>query len=86
MIEEYLEEYPVSYICPRITIKKYRCDGLPCVRGTDITVKSIAILASEGATQEEVLKKHPNLCMEDLKNVYLFYKGPFNLFSHLGLN
>jgi uncharacterized protein (DUF433 family) len=54
MIEEYLSEYPVSYLCPRVTIQKNRCLGLPCVRGTEITTKSIAILAHNGANQEQV--------------------------------
>ena len=51
MIDYYLEEYPVSYKCPRITIKKDRCDGLPCVRGTEIPAKNIATLAHNGMTQ-----------------------------------
>lgn len=86
MIEEFSQEYPVSYICPRVTIKKGRCDGLPCVRGTEITTKSIAILAHNGATQEEVLDQHPELEMDDLKDVYVYYQGPYKMFTHLELD
>jgi uncharacterized protein (DUF433 family) len=86
MIENYLEEYPVSYLCPRVTIKKGRCDGLPCVRETEITTKSIAILAHNGTTQEDVLKKYPELTMDDLKDVYLYYQGPYQMFYHLELD
>lgn len=86
MTEEYLEEYPVSYLCPRVTIQKYRCGGLPCVRGTEITAKSIATLAHNGVTQEEVLKKYPELTMEDLRDVYLYYKGPYKMFYRLELD
>lgn len=77
------EEYPVSYLCPRITIQKGRCDGLPCVRGTNITTKSIAILAHNGATQDDVLQKYSQLTMEDLEHVYLYYRGPYSMFAHL---
>lgn len=83
MIEEYLEEYPVSYLCPRVTIKKGRCDGFPCVRGTEITVKSIAMMASNGATQDDVLDTYPELTIEDLRDVFLYYQKPYQLFEHL---
>lgn len=86
MIEEYTEEYPVSYKCPRVTIKKGRCDGLPCVRGTEITAKSIAILAHNGMSQEQVLEKHSELTMEDLRDVYIYYQGPAYMFRHLELD
>lgn len=83
MIEEYLEEYPVSYKCPRITIKKERCDGRPCIRGTEITARSIAALANVGITQQEIIKEFPQLTMEDLYDVYLYYHGPWTMFMHL---
>jgi len=86
MIDHYLEEYPVSYLCPRVTIKKDRCDGLPCVRGTEIPVKNIATLAHNGMTQNEVLEQYPELTMEDLKDVYLYYQGPFRLFLNLDID
>jgi uncharacterized protein (DUF433 family) len=86
MIEEYLEEYPVSYKCPRVTIKKGRCDGLPCVRGTDITTKSIAILAHNGLNQDEVLNMFPQLTIEDLRDVYIYYQGPSFQFLSLELD
>jgi uncharacterized protein (DUF433 family) len=82
MIEEYLEEYPVSYLCPRITIKKGRCDGLPCVRGTDVAAKAIAILAEQGLTQDEVFVIYPTLTVEDLIDVHSYYQGPIKMFSH----
>jgi uncharacterized protein (DUF433 family) len=83
MIEEYTEEYPVSYLCPRITIKKYRNQGLPCIRGTEIPAKTIAILAHNGLSQKDVLEKYPELTMEDLKDVYVYYTGPFIMFKNL---
>jgi uncharacterized protein (DUF433 family) len=86
MIEEYLSEYPVSYLCPRVTIQKNRCLGLPCVRGTEITTKSIAILAHNGANQEQVLEKYPELTMEDLRDVYIYYSGPASMFQALELD
>lgn len=86
MIEEFTEEYPVSYICPRVTIKRGRCDGLPCVRGTEVTAKSIAILAHNGAVQDDVLKKYSELTMDDLKDIYLYYQGPYKMFQHLELD
>lgn len=82
MIEEYLDEYPVSYLCPRITIKKGRWDSLPCVRGTEIPAKVIAILSNEGLTEEEIFKMYPELNMDDLSDVFLYYKGPIKMFSH----
>lgn len=78
-----IEEYPVSYICPRITIQKNRCNGLPCIRGTEITTKSIAKLAHNGMNQEEVLELYPELEEEDLRDVYIYYQGPFRMFCHL---
>lgn len=86
MTEEYLEEYPVSYICPRVTIKKGRCDGLPCVRGTEITAKSIATLAHNGLTQDDVLIKYPELELDDLRDVYLYYQTTFKMFYHLEID
>jgi uncharacterized protein (DUF433 family) len=86
VIDEYLEEYPVSYKCPRITIKKGRCGGLPCVRETEITAKSIAILAHNGVTQQKVIQKYPELTMEDLLDVYIYYQGPAYMFSQLELD
>lgn len=80
MIEEYLEEYPVSYKCPRVTIQKNRCASLPCVRGTEITTKSIATMAHNGMTQDQVLEKYPELTMEDLKDVYTYYQGTHLMF------
>lgn len=82
MIEKYLEEYPVSYLCPRITIKRDRCDGLPCVRGTDITAISLAILANDDISPEEIIQIHPTLTMEDLIDVYVYYQGTIRMFSH----
>jgi uncharacterized protein (DUF433 family) len=83
---EYTEEYPVSYHCPRVTIKKDRCGGLPCVRGTEIPAKHIAILAHNGVTQDEVLTKYQELSIDDLRDVYIYYQGPWRLFSHLELD
>ena len=83
MIAEYLEEYPVSYQCPRITIKKGKCDGRPCIRGTEITARSIAALANAGISQQEILEQFPQLTMEDLYDVYLYYHGPWAMFTHL---
>jgi uncharacterized protein (DUF433 family) len=83
MIEEYLEEYPVSYECPRVTVQKGRCDGRPCIRGTEITTRAIASLANAGITQQEILKSFPQLTMEDLLDVYIYYHGPWVLFKHL---
>jgi uncharacterized protein (DUF433 family) len=83
MIEEYLDEYPVSYKCPRITIKKGRCEGKPCIRGTEITVKSISSLANVGINQNEILEGFPQLTMEDLYDVYVYYHGPWIMFRNL---
>lgn len=85
MIEEYLEEYPVSYQCPRVTIKKGRCDNLPCVRGTEISAKTIATLAHNGMSQDDVLKLYPELTLDDLRDVYLYYQGPSFMFLSLEL-
>lgn len=83
MIEEYLEEYPVSYQCPRITIKKGRRNGRPCIKGTEITARSIAALANAGITQQEILAEFLDLTIEDLYDVYLYYHGPWTMFMHL---
>lgn len=83
MTEDYLEEYSVSYECPRITIKKDRCEGRPCIRGTKIPARVIASLANAGITQQEILKSHPELTMEDLLDVYIYYHGPWLGFKHL---
>lgn len=80
---EFLEEYPVSYLCPRVTIKRDRCGGKPCIRGTEITVKKIANLANSGVSQQEVIKKYPELTMEDLRDVYIYYHGPHLMFQNL---
>jgi uncharacterized protein (DUF433 family) len=83
MIDEYLEEYPVSYKCPRITIQKGRSDGRPCIRGTEITTRTIASLANAGITQQEILESFPQLTMEDLLDVYIYYHGPWTMFRDL---
>lgn len=80
---EFTEEYPVSYLCPRITIQRDRRDGKPCIRGTEITAKEIANLANFGLSQLDVLKKYPNLTMEDLTDVYIYYHGPHLMFQNL---
>lgn len=80
---EFTKEYPVSYLCPRITIQKNRCGGKPCIRGTEVLVKTIANLANSGLSQKDVLKKYPNLTMEDLSDVYIYYHGPHLMFQNL---
>ena len=44
------------------------------------------ILAHNGVTQEQVIQKYPELTMEDLLDVYIYYQGPASLFRNLELD
>lgn len=45
--------------------------GKPTVRGTRITVELILKKLAQGATQHDILKMYPQLCMEDVNAAIL---------------
>lgn len=51
----------------RITIDPERMGGVPCIRNLRIPVATIIGMLAEGMTEEEILKKYPDLEPEDIK-------------------
>ena len=57
---------------PRITIETDKRDGLPCIRGTRITVNDVLGWLAHGMTEVGILAEHPGLEKEDFAAVYAF--------------
>lgn len=58
--------YPCRMAFDRITSNPARMRGLPCIRGTRITVSAILGQLAAGRTVDEVLEDYPQLEREDV--------------------
>lgn len=50
----------------RITVDPARMQGLPCIRGTRITVSAILGQLAAGQTIDDILADYPQLAREDI--------------------
>lgn len=58
--------YPVLMSFERISIDPDRMQGLPCIRGTRVTVSAILGQLAAGRSVDEVLEDYPQLEREDV--------------------
>ncbi len=52
---------------PRITVHPQQMGGIPCIRGLRIPVATVVGMVSEGMTEAEILRAHPDLEPEDIR-------------------
>jgi uncharacterized protein (DUF433 family) len=51
----------------RITIDANQLGGTPCIRGLRIPVATVVGMIGEGIPESEILKAHPDLELEDIR-------------------
>ena len=51
----------------RITVDPEQMGGVPCVRGLRIPVATIVGMVAEGISEAEILRTHPDLRREDIR-------------------
>lgn len=51
----------------RITVNPEQMGGVPCVRGLRIPVATIVGMVAEGMSEAEILRAHPDLKKEDIR-------------------
>ena len=51
----------------RITVDPEQMGGVPCVRGLRIPVATIVGMVAEGMSEAEILRTHPDLKKEDIR-------------------
>ena len=51
----------------RITINPRQMDGVPCIRNLRIPVATVLDMVAEGMEVPEILKAHPDLEAEDIR-------------------
>jgi uncharacterized protein (DUF433 family) len=51
----------------RISIDPMVCHGKACIKGTRIMVSVILDNLKAGASQQDILKSYPTLCMDDIQ-------------------
>lgn len=56
----------------RITVDANQAGGVPCIRSLRIPVSTVVGLVAEGASEEEILKEHPDLEREDIREALRF--------------
>lgn len=56
----------------RITVDPARMQGLPCIRGTRVTVSAILGQLAAGQTVEQVLLDYPQLTPDDVLAAFEF--------------
>jgi len=56
----------------RITVDHKQMNGVPCIRGLRIPVKTIIGMLAEGMTEEQILDAYPDLDNEDIKQALGF--------------
>ena len=70
---EYTEAMP-TVVHPHITSDPNICGGSPCIEGTRITVRTIAIYALHyGQTPEELLTHYPHLSLASIYDALSYY-------------
>jgi uncharacterized protein (DUF433 family) len=56
----------------RITVDPKQMNGVPCIRGLRIPVKTIIGMLAEGMTEKQILDAYPDLDKEDIKQALRF--------------
>ncbi len=51
----------------RITVNPRQMGGVPCLRGLRIPVATVVGMVADGMTEEEILRKFPDLEGEDIR-------------------
>jgi len=51
----------------RITVEPNKMGGMPCIRGLRIPVATVVEMIADGMSEEEILKAHPDLELEDIR-------------------
>ena len=50
----------------RITVDANQMGGVPCIRGLRIPVATVVGMVAEGMSEDDILKAHPDLELEDI--------------------
>ncbi len=61
---------------PRIWASNSRMNGVPCVRGTSITVYAVGELLNQGKDRKEIIDQYPVLSSMDISIVEDFLTDP----------
>ncbi len=56
----------------RITVNSKQMDGVPCIRGLRLPVATVVGMVADGMKEEEILKAHPDLEGDDIREVLRF--------------
>lgn len=56
----------------RISVDPHQCDGLPCMRDLRIPVATVAAMAPEGMTLDQIIAKLSDLEIEDVREALHF--------------
>jgi uncharacterized protein (DUF433 family) len=56
----------------RITIDPDKMSGVPCVRDLRMPVATVVAMVAEGMADEEILRAHPDLEPEDIREALLY--------------
>lgn len=59
----------------RITVNPYQMGGVPCIRNLRIPVATLLAELSQNFSVEDILKTHPGLEKEDIREALLFASG-----------
>ena len=51
----------------RITVDPRQMGGMPCIRGLRMPVATVVSMVAEGMTVDEILRDHPTLEAEDIR-------------------
>lgn len=56
----------------RITTNPDVMGGLPCIRGLRFPVATVVAMVADGMTVEQILREHPDLMREDVREALLY--------------
>lgn len=56
----------------RITVNAKQMDGVPCIRGLRIPVATVVGMVADGMTNEEIVRSHPDLVVEDIREALAY--------------
>jgi uncharacterized protein (DUF433 family) len=56
----------------RITVDPKQMDGFPCIRRLRISVATVVGMIADGMTAEEILRTHPDLERDDIREALRF--------------
>jgi uncharacterized protein (DUF433 family) len=57
---------------PGISVDPQIMGGVPCVRGTRITVAMLVRMVADGTTSDELLEEYPQLIADDVREALRF--------------